>query len=262
MPEQATPHESIDLQNRVLRRATEDASHKVDVAAIAYKGIAESSSRSAWRNDPRPLSNLIESVDSYKDAVEASKRFLDDNAAELHDIASDEDAVREEYKEQVAREKAEQLALAEREAAEKVAKEAAERALPYPDVAEAHDAKVAEIKRQHNDLANAYENHFGKMADEGADFGSDAIDYMTDQEIDETRKKLDEYTEAAPAKIQAAEEELAAYYHEHQATVQANAEVMMNNDLKDRADAARDRAIRREFLESEIHRYGSEEEEQ
>ena len=235
MSEQVTPRENIDLQNKTLRSATESASDRIDTAAIAYKGIAETSSRSAWRNNPQPLSNLIEAVDGYKEAVEASKRFLQDNAAELHDIASEEDASREEYKEQVAREKAEQLALAEREADEKAAQEAAKRALPHPDVDEAHDAKITEVKKQHDDLANAYESHFGKMSGEGADFGSDAVDYMSDQEIDQTRQKLDEYTKAAPDKIQAAEEELATYYSEHHATVQANAEVIMKNDLEDRA---------------------------
>jgi len=252
MSEQPSSSESIDLQNMALRKSVEEASHRVDTAAIAYKGIAETTNRSPWRNNPQPLSNLVEAVDDYKEAVDASKRFLQDNATELHDIASEEGMTREVYKEQVEREKAEQLAFAERGAVEKAAQEVAERALPYPKVDAAHDAKVAEVKKQHDDLANAYENHFGNpYSEEDAFFGSGDVDYMTDREIDVTQhKKLDEYTEAASAKIQNTEEDLAAYYHEHQATIQANAEVIMKNDLEDRADAARDRASRTGYRES------------
>ena len=216
------------------------------------------SSRSIEAQNKAHLDAIEDAQVTLQDAVTASKRFFEANNADLQELAQQEDQERFPQMLEVPPEIAEPEIGGPLKASTPEPQNNEEvfgGSLPYPDVAAAHEAKVAALKQLHNGLRTAHRDIFGEMGE--GEFGSYEIDYMNSDEIAEAYEVLDKRRKQATHDIEQAEQDLKEFYESHSDEVQANAPVYMQNDREERRNRAAQRAA--EEHES-VSSYGSEEE--
>jgi hypothetical protein len=173
-------------------------------------------------------------ADELDKAVMASKKFFEENDAAIIELGEAEKRRRDGNEEGVVTQE-HQLSAEERRRIVQDSQRASaakdiDRTAFDAKIDEEHTEKVNRVRGLHKSINDAHNDTFGPFNSD--EFGTAAVDYMTQSEINSANKRLDEYEETVAPKIAEANADLKAYYDENQEAVQANAEILMTDDLR------------------------------